>query len=827
MGSTALRVSGLKRRIHGLFSSTCRNRQSGQAMPLGIAAILVGFVGAFMLFNTGQVAVDKQRLSDASDSAAYSGMVWQARAMNFQAYTNRAMIANDVTIGQAVSLNSWSNYAAVATGNMQAALGGIPVIGIIVSIVAQIFEAVSQVVTPISEGMVQVVNAINKGIENAQSAMFYSSFLATPDIVKSVADASDTRFNAESLYGIGGLALNLAQWNSFTSKYEHGDTDAMVERTDLISDSREAFATDRKWKFVRGFWIYMTPLMRHRLYYEGETRLMMKASQNGDSQWEWVAKDTMALHTKTIRFKRWRIKKNHIEDPLGWAAAYARDDSSNSEVLEDCGDFYSKDGDPCRFLGTNKESEKWADAGYQGISPNRSDYGPYLLDGYDGIREFRSLSQEARDDEDLDPTLRLRAEITMDVDDVGSSDWVADDTRFSSDIAMAADKMSSISIAEVYYRHPKAYRSSKDSISRQRANGYNPYWDVRLVPVELSERLIALGLRGDPRSSTSTPSLAGYAEYESDADSTLGDNIDTELVADALPEYLSTLATAMGLDEAADDALTGLIDDYIPGGAGTVDSFQAVADVFADPSGTANEIERLLKNEMEEVLKDAIKDILSGVVEDVTGVSVENLQEVDQTALVESLTGVSAAEQLQIETAVGVAEEEAREFVEDMQAIEEKVGEDFETALGSMVADYEAAIQPILNERTAAYEAWQRVENGTYNEDARESAEGTYQRKRTSTGVRIRIIKEQLDDDIVDSVLDSVLQHGSEYFPDGIPRQLVEEDVLRLLNLYLGQTEEERALPPDEEVLGFGEDDEDEGEDPPDDDGGNYGSFED
>lgn len=128
------------------------NKQSGQAMPLGLAAILVGFMAAFTLFNTGQVAVNKQRLSDAADSAAYSGLVWQARAMNFQAYTNRAMIANDVTIGQAVSLNSWSNYGAVATGNLADALGWIPFMGVIVQSIALVMEVVSQVIDPLTQG---------------------------------------------------------------------------------------------------------------------------------------------------------------------------------------------------------------------------------------------------------------------------------------------------------------------------------------------------------------------------------------------------------------------------------------------------------------------------------------------------------------------------------------------------------------------------------------------------------------------------------------------------------------------------------------------------
>ena len=55
-------------------------------------------MSGFVMFNTGQVVSRKLLLSDAADAAAYSGLLWQARALNFQAYTNRAMVANEVSI---------------------------------------------------------------------------------------------------------------------------------------------------------------------------------------------------------------------------------------------------------------------------------------------------------------------------------------------------------------------------------------------------------------------------------------------------------------------------------------------------------------------------------------------------------------------------------------------------------------------------------------------------------------------------------------------------------------------------------------------------------
>ena len=58
----------------------------------------------------GQIVAAKVRLVGAADAAAYSAAVWQARALNFQAYMNRGIVANEVATAQLVSLRSWSAY---------------------------------------------------------------------------------------------------------------------------------------------------------------------------------------------------------------------------------------------------------------------------------------------------------------------------------------------------------------------------------------------------------------------------------------------------------------------------------------------------------------------------------------------------------------------------------------------------------------------------------------------------------------------------------------------------------------------------------------------
>jgi len=74
---------------------------------LFLAAVLMVLLS---LFNKGQLIKNRVQLENAADATAYSQAKLSARSQNFTAYTNRAMIANEVSIGQFVALLSWANH---------------------------------------------------------------------------------------------------------------------------------------------------------------------------------------------------------------------------------------------------------------------------------------------------------------------------------------------------------------------------------------------------------------------------------------------------------------------------------------------------------------------------------------------------------------------------------------------------------------------------------------------------------------------------------------------------------------------------------------------
>ena len=75
---------------------------------LTVAAVLVGL----SLINTGILASEKMQLQNAADATAYSVSTVEARDLNFSAYTNRSMVANEVFMGQMVGLMSHADMLA-------------------------------------------------------------------------------------------------------------------------------------------------------------------------------------------------------------------------------------------------------------------------------------------------------------------------------------------------------------------------------------------------------------------------------------------------------------------------------------------------------------------------------------------------------------------------------------------------------------------------------------------------------------------------------------------------------------------------------------------
>ncbi|MEW8584278.1 MAG: Tad domain-containing protein [Candidatus Thiodiazotropha sp.] len=218
-------------------------KETGQALPLGIAFLMSTILLGLVLFNTGQTASEKSRLVNAADAAAYSGLIWQARALNYQAYTNRAMVANQVSIGQMVSLTSWTQYAYIVARNIDYIGDWFPIVKPYTQAAESITSMIDSVMVNIAEAFVSVIDSVNGVLSQSQQAVFMASFAATPGIVREVVERNDSRYSVDTAYAVIGMGQNAVNWNNFTERYENNQ--GLLRKADVINRSKDEFTNSR------------------------------------------------------------------------------------------------------------------------------------------------------------------------------------------------------------------------------------------------------------------------------------------------------------------------------------------------------------------------------------------------------------------------------------------------------------------------------------------------------------------------------------------------------------------------------------------------------
>lgn len=485
-------------------------RQRGQAIPFGIAGILFATVLALTLFNTGQITGEKMRLTNAVDAAAYSGMVWEARALNFHAYTNRAMVANQVAIAQVVSWASWTRYAKVLAYNANNTIGWIPFIRPFTQALYSGATTVNNVVEQVAPSAVRAMDFLIAALSSAQSVVHVASAATVREVVADVVRANDARYELTALSD-GFYAVNVAGWSQFASRYgssgRDNRNDELRRQADIIMSarnqvpagappSRDGWTRDRGWTedhrllaILLGVPPEWSWTARVDLVKAGETRLLDRESDTGDLEWDWKAKDTLSFH---VRWRSWGCRRfrcgwrNHsFEVPLGWAGA-------------DASTRFGDDG----YWSRNRRGENFIANNYYLPGMGLGDVSS-PISGYSGVRPYYELSDLSNSN--TDPRLGLAVEArkrdpylrTSTKAGVGSPN-ASEASRNGMDRGvfhvadrLAGGEISAVSKAEIYFRRPVA----RDDRREEYGNLFNPYWDVRLVSAR-TERLAAWGAKG-------------------------------------------------------------------------------------------------------------------------------------------------------------------------------------------------------------------------------------------------------------------------------------------------------------------------------------------
>jgi hypothetical protein len=427
-----------------------RRSHSGQALVVMLAFVACLTAAFILVFNTGQVVNDKIKLTNAADAAAYSAALWEARSLNFQAYINRAMVANEVATAQLVSLRSWSQYVGRVTSNADQVTRYIPPLAGPMRALAQGWGRINagvQTTLPALEAALSIWNT--RALANAQTVAHQQALIAAADLVQQVSLANEPRAQLTSATRLL-QARNGELWqHRFTTRYQRGGGD-LRRYTRLLADSRDGFTRSRRNDLPISIPVLSMPR-------RGGTDLLGEHS--------WRAVDTLSLHLDLLL--------SHVETPLGWGAAEQR----RRPV--------SQRGDHGGSLQRNPRASSLAT---RGLRP---------ADRYQGVPEIRDVVNPARTGA---RNLTYSVALQMPAGAIATADRLfmpagldtLDGNSESVAPQLSAGALHALGSAEVYFQRPAGRADNR----AEHPSLFNPYWQARLIATSAEERSLTAPARG-------------------------------------------------------------------------------------------------------------------------------------------------------------------------------------------------------------------------------------------------------------------------------------------------------------------------------------------
>lgn len=417
----------------------------GQALVF-LLPLLAALAAAFLLvFDAGQAVSEKQRLVDATDAAALSAATWEARALNFEAYMNRAVIANEAAIAQSVSLRSWSAYMNRLLPTSALVTRWVPGLNVAMLALQRVWAGFDAALQPGLSAVEGMLSLVDHDLAAAQRYVHAIALVAVPAAVRGTLAANDPRYRLSA----GGEAM-LARWSADWLRFESLYGGAFRWRqADVLQRSGDGFVETRSATLA-------PPVVGSvvRLEKRGGTDLLDFET--------WRAVDTLALHTRTgLIFGRLREQL-----PVSWGGA--------------------ENGAFTRLVGTHGGSRR--------VNPRSTRLAMTTLQPrrtYLGLPSLRDVSVAQRDALEP-PRLVVRAELAArdSVDSraaLGGARAVDLAGREFATARRGAGSVWAVSAAELRFARlvPRA------DGGRELGSLWNPYWRARLAAPTTAERLMA------------------------------------------------------------------------------------------------------------------------------------------------------------------------------------------------------------------------------------------------------------------------------------------------------------------------------------------------
>ncbi len=215
--------------------------KNGSILVIFSLVIMTAIIFSKAFISVGHGIYERIKLQNAADAAACSAAIMQARAMNYAAYTNRAMISHLVLISHLTSLYSFTLFVNDIMNKAGFILKMIP----IGNIIAVILESGSQAAVNIARIncsiLIPYANALNSIISRSQDLYFKNTLISINNVAKEIAKDNDSRAEIDA-----SIPLSIINSRLFTGSIGSGSWEGVRKVT---LETIDRFFRERKGPF--------------------------------------------------------------------------------------------------------------------------------------------------------------------------------------------------------------------------------------------------------------------------------------------------------------------------------------------------------------------------------------------------------------------------------------------------------------------------------------------------------------------------------------------------------------------------------------------------
>ncbi|WP_299598366.1 hypothetical protein [uncultured Microbulbifer sp.] len=523
------------------------NRQKGNVIPYLLALMLSVLLSAQYVFNAYQITNASTRLQNTADAAAYSVANVYAQNHNFVALSNRALVANQITMAQVVTMTSWSRMLNTFAQTIDDIGTWIPYVNTVTGYIESVSNSIQSGIESATPGIAQVVAAYSDAVSRQQEFATPMVSLIAQEILSDVVRANDpdvnysaaevsvaaaTTAHLEEFHGPNDcLEISDSVRNSGNYHSNQNETAARCRQfRNVTMESRDGFSEARTYRFsfpgmpsritlpgIPAESVSGIPLFS-RLSIERAGETVLGGDTNSVNRrapfTSWSAVDTISLHSSTRYwrlFRGTRTTRHRERVKLGVGHAYTgpENDEGHHIIHEDRSHWeVNPRGSSCtdvEYANRNRARNHGGFILMDVIALDCNDLANDYSDSLNtsdstGLQPFRNLRQEGYVEKQSPAFIYLRKS-TGHVASAADISGNVSDSHALGEYAGAADNAYHGAAGSAVF-----FRRQSDSWMRvntrrldgrvEFGNAYNPFWEPRLSSMTDEQKLTLTALVG-------------------------------------------------------------------------------------------------------------------------------------------------------------------------------------------------------------------------------------------------------------------------------------------------------------------------------------------